>query len=314
MNRRRGLTRAEIVRLRRRRLPTPAGRSVPPVLARGAMVSMPRRPAAQLNPRRRFHSTLALPAAPPRTLALSVPRVHIGWRWLSLCLSLALGYALYLAWTSPTFQVSTVAISGNQRLSPDEINTVLGLQGKAIFLLDPSELEVRLRLNYPELKAVSVHLSLPNRVAVTVSERTPRIVWQQDGGYTWIDESGVAFRPRGEAPDLVRVVALTAPAPGLPSEDDPLSPRPYLSAELIKAIQILAPHVPPGSTLIYDGHYGLGWLDSRGWQVFFGSDARDLALKLQVYRALADSLTQRGLYPVLINVQYVNAPYYRMSQ
>jgi len=255
-----------------------------------------------------------MPAAPRPTAALRLPRLPIGWRWFSFCLSLALGGALYLAWTSPTFRVRAAVISGNQRLGADEINRVLNLDGQAIFLLEPSELGVRLRLNYPELLAARVNLSLPNRVTVTVVERKPLILWQQDGGYTWIDENGIAFRPRGEAQGLIRVLALAAPAPGPPSGDDPLSPPPYLSTELVKAIQILAPSVPAGSTLVYDGRYGLGWRDARGWQVFFGSEAQDMALKLQVYQALANSLSQRGIYPALINVQYVNAPYYRMSQ
>ncbi len=318
MNRRRGPTRAEIVRMRRRRRaphsPTLAGRALPPVLSRRPVPAPPRPAAAKSGARRRFQTILTMPAAPLHTPALRLPRRRVSWRWFSFCLSLALGYALYLAWTSPAFRVSAATISGNQRLSPDEINTVLNLGGRAIFLLEPSELEARLRLNYPELLAARVNLSLPNRVTVTVVERKPLILWQQDGGYTWIDENGVAFRPRGEAQGLISVVALAAPAPGRPSEADPLSPRPYLSAELVKAIQTLGPNVPAGSTLVYDERYGLGWHDARGWQVFFGSEARDMALKWQVYQALADSLTQRGIYPALINVQYVNAPYYRMSR
>ncbi len=58
-------------------------------------------------------------------------------------------------------------------------------------------LERQLRLNFPELLKARVTVWLPNRVYVELVERTPAIVWNQDGGYTWIDESGVAFRPRG---------------------------------------------------------------------------------------------------------------------
>jgi hypothetical protein len=47
--------------------------------------------------------------------------------------------------------------------------------------------------------------------------------------------------------------------------------------------------------------------------VFFGSKAKDMALKMRVYQALVDSVTARGLYPVFINVARVDAPYYRME-
>ena len=63
----------------------------------------------------------------------------------------------------------------------------------------------------------------------------------------------------------------------------------------------------------YDAYNGLGWTDSRGWRVFFGSNAKDMALKVRVYQALVDSVTARGLYPVFISVARVDAPYYRME-
>lgn len=96
--------------------------------------------------------------------------------------------------------------------------------------------------------------------------------------------------------------------------NDPLSPLPYLSAEMVKAIETLAPKVPAGTTMIYDHQNGLGWSDSRGWKVTFGDDPQDMALKLQVYQSLVASLAQQGVTPAFISVQYVNAPYYRISQ
>jgi hypothetical protein len=37
-------------------------------------------------------------------------------------------------------------------------------------------------------------------------------------------------------------------------------------------------------------------------------------VKARVYQALVDSLTQRGIRPVLINVAYPSAPFYRTGQ
>jgi hypothetical protein len=243
-----------------------------------------------------------------------MPRVEGGWRWLSLFLSLLFATLLYIAWTLPAFRVVAANATGNQRLSADEINAVLNPAGQPIFALMPSDLETRLRLNYPELDSAKVSVSLPNVLTVDIHERQPIILWQQNGGYTWIDANGVAFRPRGVADQLISVAALVAPAPGLPSVNDPLSPVPFISLDMVKAIQTLAPSVPAGAAMIYDPHYGLGWLDSRGWQVFFGSESKDMTLKLQVYQALTTSLVQRGIFPAFISVQYANAPYYRMSR
>lgn len=322
MNEKRELTRAEIVRLRRRqenarRMMTQslerAVRPLPPVTSRSGLnlaTPKPRRPSTK----RRFQAALNMPGFQLRSPAISLPVVSIGGRLLSAGISLLLIALIYLGLTLPFFQVAGARVSGNQRVSAQEIDAVLNAAGQPVFALRPAELETRLRLSYPELATARVKLGLPNVVAVQLTERRPMILWQQGSGFTWIDEHGVAFRPRGTADALIPVVALAAPAPGQPSTSDPLSPVPYISADMVDAIRTLAPSVPAGTPMIYDPHNGLGWADSRGWQVFFGSDARDTALKLQVYQSLVASLEQRGTYPVFISVQYPSAPFYRMSQ
>lgn len=322
MSERRELTRAEMVRMRRRqrvqrRVMQSAelvGRPLPPITSREAASHIALKRTAIPSTRRRFQASISMPGVQVHMPAITMPHVTVSWRWASLLLTLLLGATLYLAWTEPLFRVVAANVSGNQRISADEINAVLNAAGQPIFTLIPSDLETRLRLNYPELVSAKVSVTLPNIVSVSIVERQPAILWQQNNGYTWIDNSGVAFRPRGLAQNLIPVAALDTPTPGLPSTHDPLSPVPYISADLVKAIKTFAPNVPAGSTLIYDPHYGLGWSDSRGWQVFFGSNAQDMSLKLQVYQALVNSLTQRGIYPAFISIQYANAPYYRMSQ
>jgi hypothetical protein len=174
-------------------------------------------------------------------------------------------------------------------------------------------LETRLRLNYPELVSVRVDVSLPNLVSVNLTERKPVIRWEQGDGYTWIAEDGVAFKPRGEIAGLISVVAESAPPAG-GSGADPLNPAPFISTEMIQAVKGLAGHVPPGMSILYDARMGFGWNDPRGWRVYFGATGHDVELKMRVYESMVDSLMQRGIRPVLINVTYPTAPYYRMTQ
>nr|AIA13607.1 Unknown Function [uncultured bacterium] len=155
---------------------------------------------------------------------------------------------------------------------------------------------------------------MPNHVYVTVTERQPVILWQQDNGYTWIDPKGVAFRPRGDATGLVSVIGLTTPPAGIALLDDPFSPLPFMEKELVDAILVLAPNVPGGSTMLFDPTYGLGWNDTRGWQAFFGTSSKDMALKVRVYQSLVDSLISRNKVPEFISVVYPDAPFYRMAE
>jgi hypothetical protein len=140
------------------------------------------------------------------------------------------------------------------------------------------------------------------------------IRWEQGSSFTWVSEDGVAFRPRGESPGLISVLALSAPPTEGNFSPDPLTPAPFISSAMVQAIHGLAGHVPPGAVILYDASFGFGWNDPHGWKVYFGTSASDVELKMRVYESLVNSLSERGIRPALINVTYPTAPYYRMSE
>jgi hypothetical protein len=281
-------------------------------------IPQPRRRTASPNQsrssRRRFQNAL-LPVAPDAELrGISISRPNLGKRLPSFLVVLLFASALYFAFNTPQLRVPQAQVMGNQMLTAEEINTALDVAGEPTFLLIPSELEKRLRLQFPELAAAKVDVALPNTVSVQVVERKPIIRWEQGDGYTWVSEDGIAFRPHGDMPGLISVVALSAPPiEGIVSSDS-LAPAPFLSPEMIKSIKGLAGHVPPGVSILYDETFGLGWNDPRGWKVYFGTTGRDVELKMRVYESMVASLTGRGIQPALINVTYPTAPYYRLSE
>jgi cell division protein FtsQ len=330
MSEKKELSRAELVRLRRdkenakrrERAKKEATRPAPTVTTRlkqsNAAGAAPKRRMARTaearNARRRFQVAL-LPIAPDAHMrGISLPRLHAGPRLASLFVVVMLGAVLYCAFSLPEFRVNAAQVTGNQVLSAADISSALNVTGRPVFLLVPADLETRLRLNYPELSAVHVSVTLPNVLSVRVVERRPVIRWEQGGGYTWISEDGIAFRPRGELTGLISVNALSAPPAEANPSTDPLTPAPFISSEMVRAVAGLAGHVPPGMTILYDASFGFGWNDPRGWRVYFGTKASDVELKMRVYEAMVNSLSQRGIRPALINVTYPTAPYYRMSQ
>lgn len=318
------ISRSDLVRLRREkdsstrveRARKDATRSVP-VTSRRQEITQPKRRKAQTgSARRRFQNAL-LPVAPDaemRGISISISRPHLGKRLPSFLLVALLASALYFAFNTPQLRVAQAQVIGNQILTPAELNSALDITGQPTFLLIPSELEKRLRLQFPELAAARVNVSLPNTVSIQVVERKPVVRWEQGDGYTWVSEDGIAFRPHGDMPGLISVVALSAPPiEGIVSPDS-LTPAPFLSPEMVRSIKGLAGHVPPGVSILYDADFGLGWNDPRGWQVYFGTSATDVELKMRVYESMVNSLTQRGIQPALINVTYPTAPYYRLSE
>ncbi len=320
MSEKREPTRAELIRIRRDQEHTKHLQRASKVKARPVIVSRARRDVTkpvrqpvQKNARRRFQ--IAVPHMPRvNTRSISIPRPHLGWRALSFVLVLIFGAALYFAFNLPELRVTEAQLTGNQFITQAELNSVLNISGQPIFTLTPSDLETRLRLNYPELASVRVSVALPNLVSINVTERQPLIRWEQGGGYTWISEEGIAFRPRGELSGLIPVVALSAPPVDGLGSDDPLTPASFISTEMIQALKGLVGHVPPGTPILYEKGYGFGWNDPRGWRVFFGTRANDVELKMRVYESMVASLAQRGIRPALIDVMYPSAPYYRMTQ
>jgi hypothetical protein len=315
MSERKELSRAEVARQRRtqraaKELTQTTKRAVKPAVAVSSRVAAPDVATRRrvVKPRR-FNIALGMPDI--HLHRPSAPRLHASWRLGSAFIVILLGVAIYLLLSLPYFHVPSATVLGNNRLTREEIETVMGVLGQSIFTVQPDEVETRLRMNYPELLSAQVNVYLPNHVYVTLTEREPVILWQQDEGYTWIDATGVAFRPRGLVAGLVLVKGLVTPPPGSASLDDPLSPQPYMQKELVDSILLLAPYVPTDTTMVFDRSFGLGWTDSRGWKAFFGTSADDMPLKVRVYQSLADSLVNRGVSPTFINVMYPDAPFYR---
>ena len=58
-----------------------------------------------------------------------------------LVLAAILGTAIYLAYNLPYFRVTQAQVTGNQIISLDEINAVMGVAGQPVFTLKPDEIE-----------------------------------------------------------------------------------------------------------------------------------------------------------------------------
>lgn len=244
-----------------------------------------------------------------RAPALTLPR--LGPRWVSGTLTLMLAFMLYTMWTASTFTVSAAEVSGNERLTAEDIYSGLGVAGQPIFKAIPSQIMNQLRIAYPDLASVAVQVKFPNQVAVKVTERLPVLLWYQDGKTTWIDTNGVAFMPRGEADGLVQVSSTGSPTGIIADPKKSFYDQVFVQPEIVKAILALAPNVPKGISMTFDPQYGIGWQDPRGWSVYFGQNIKDIDMKLKVYQSMVDTFIRQGIQPTLISVEFLDAPFYK---
>ncbi len=211
---------------------------------------------------------------------------------------------------------------------------VLKTDGIPAFAIKPQDLAANLKAAFPEFSSVSVNIGIPASLSVAVVERQPVLLWQQGDTTTWIDKDGYSFPSRGEAGTTLVTVKANGNPPGLTASADtnqtasgdgsnaavPTPPttvpvsKPFISPDLVAAILSLAPQAPNATPILYDPVHGLGWVDPNGWQVYFGTNLTDMTMKLHVYYAIVTQLTQQGIIPVMISVEFPHAPFYRMEK
>ena len=125
------------------------------------------------------------------------------------------GTALGAAWLarSPRFAVTAIEVSGQSRLTRDDIVAAAGISpGANVFALDPREIVARLEA-LPLIRHAEVVRNFPDRVTLIVEERRPFTVVHADRLH-WIDEEGVSLGVES------RAVALNTPVlSGLHAQD-----------------------------------------------------------------------------------------------
>lgn len=288
---------------------------LPPVMVRGAAIGtpLPVRKSTKSRAKRRYDVSLNVPGAEMRLPSL--PQISVDLRLLSGILFVALAALLYQLWNSPTFRVEDATVMGLQRINSRDVNTILDVEGKSIFAIDPQALEQAAMEAFPEFASVKVEVSLPRRVDVTVEERIPIITWHQEGRTVLVDANGVAFPQRelGGATPAVVVEAFSSPPVVQQAATLEINASQFMPVDMVSAILSMSAQAPKDTSLVYDAKHGLGWKDPRGWDAYFG-DVKDIDMKLRVYNALLEKLKKDDVQPVMISLEYVHAPYYRLEK
>jgi cell division septal protein FtsQ len=287
---------------------------LPPVMVRGNVVGtpLPVRKSAKSKAKRRYDVSLSMPGAEMRLPSL--PQISVDLRLLSFVLVAALGALLYQLWNSPTFRVEDATIVGLLRINSRDVNTILDVEGESIFAIDPQALERSAMEAFPEFASVKVEVSLPRHVDVMVEERIPILTWRQEGRTVLVDANGVAFPQRelGGATPAVVIEASSSPPVMQQAGTLETNASQFVPVEMVSAILSMNGQAPKDTLLVYDAKHGLGWKDPRGWNAYFGN-IKDIDMKLRVYNAMLEKLKKDDVQPVLISLEYVHAPYYRLE-
>ena len=257
----------------------------------------------------------------------ALPKLTLSWRLLSGLLAIAAAVMLFMMRSGDIFRVNAVNLSGGVRVPADEIKASLNVTGDSIILVQPREVEAQILEKFPDIKRAHVSVAMPASLNIAIEERIPAILWyQNDQELFWIDQDGFTFTVRGEANLPIRVYSDTIPPHALGYVDPKalFSPEemkdlefdpsiPPVDPEFVLAIQKLNTIKPADTPMLFTQENGIGWADPNGWQVFFGDNTEDIDMKLIEYNHIVKAILDKNLQPVLISMEFLHAPFYRLE-
>lgn len=186
----------------------------------------------------------------------SRPKFFAGFLMVILCA------LLWASFNLDMFFVSQPVVIGNKIVPREEIAQVAGVNGWHIFFVDPRAVENAVRA-LPEFKDVQVYVTLPNTVEIYTVERTPRFVWEVAGKNYWVDQEGIAMRPRGMVPNGWHV---------RDSEGKVVKYGERINPDAFNAaVSLINVWKDSPKYFEWTKAHGLTLRDEHGWLIYFGS-------------------------------------------
>ncbi len=127
--------------------------------------------------------------------------------WLFLLILIVFLTVFYLICFYSPFQIKEVEISGNQKVSTDnvrnsaEINLpkkILFFNSKSIFLINLKGIEENLLGNFPQINKVDFDRDFPSKLIILVEEREPVAILEKGEDNFFLDQEGIIFEKVSE--------------------------------------------------------------------------------------------------------------------
>jgi cell division septal protein FtsQ len=194
--------------------------------------------------------------------------------------------ALYAMFNLDMFFVGEPVMIGNRLVPSQEIAEVSGMRGWNIFFVEPDSVETAVK-TLPEFKSVQVYVTLPNVVEIYTTERKPHFVWEVAGKNYWVDEEGIAMRPRGMVQNGWHV---------RDSEGKQVKYGERINPDAFNAaVSLINVWKDSPKYFEWTKAHGLTLRDEHGWLVYFGSasqmEDKVTALKIVTTQLLKDKRT-----------------------
>lgn len=170
--------------------------------------------------------------------------------------------ALYAMFNADIFFIQAPIVVGNKVVPREEIIEVSGMRGWNIFFVEP-EVVANAVHTLPEFQDVQVYVTLPNTLEIYATERRAIFVWEVAGKNFWVDEEGIAMRPRGMVQNGWHVRDSEGKAV---KYGERINPDAFNAAVSLINVWQAAPRY-----FEWTKEHGLTLRDEHGWLIYFGS-------------------------------------------
>jgi len=213
-------------------------------------------------------------------------------RWLAATVLLAvLGISGGVTWAllgSGLFAVRSVVVTGTRLVPESEVIAVADVQpGIPLIRVNTAQIAARV-LSIRQILAVRVATSWPDRVVITVRERTAALaVPLPGGGFDLIDANGVIVQPVASRPPGLPVYTTTAAVSSLRGDPDVSAAAAVvgaLPARLRSSVTSVTAPSPDQVTLQLTGGVTVVWGDADD----AAAKARELGILMQTHARYYD--------------------------
>lgn len=210
--------------------------------------------------------------------------------------------------TSAAFATRVIELSGNERLTRDEVLHAAGLAlGQNVFDVGPEEAEQRLA-RYPWIASAQVHRRLPGSFELRIRERVPAALLALEGSLYLVSDDGTVFK-RAAQDDSVDLPVVT----GI-DRTRFTSDRAFRASILLEIVALLGDY--RGAGLWRREPIGEVHVESNdGISLYIGDDATYVRLgrgpfrkKLARLRQVADEIASRHARAAYVYLDNVRRP------
>lgn len=228
---------------------------------------------------------------PKRFASLDVAARRRSRRLASLALGAVELAGLGALLLAPAFSVHTVEVSGNTRLTNDQVLSAAGPISGSVFLIDPSTIQRRLEAS-TWIRSAAVSSQLLDRVSIRVEEWRPVAFYKAGGGPPYLLSDQAAVLAVAGSDELKTLPEIDGPA-----QPEPKPGRAALDRSLLTALVNIERGLPAllgeeVQSFTIDACGNLTLNAKRGWKAQFGrmltpEELASLSDKVAALKALA---------------------------